>query len=669
MSSVPPITPTQFGVFELDLERGELRRRGVRLAIQVQPLRVLAALLREPGEIISRNALEAVLWGPEPAIDSERALNKAIHKLREVLGDDAEGARFVETVPRRGYRFVAPVGQARAREISEQRECNPTCGELWLRKQPLLRASILPPTGAAIIPYHLALSPDGARLLFLADGSDGMPRLWMRALARAEAVPVRGTERARLPFWSPDGRAFGFFADGKLKSADVDTGDVRSVCDARIGMGGAWSADDVILFAPNVAGPLFRVPAHGGTPVPVTCVDVEQSSQSHYLPVFAEDGRHFLFSITRSGGQDTLQDGLFSGSLDTRDVNCVSGDIRGNVALAGDVLLFVQGTSLLARQLDQQSMQLRGETVVVASDLLESADHSFLLHGFSASHTGLIVFQSSIDFAWQATWVDATGQSAEVLPGRCFRDPAISPDGTRLAFASDEFNNGTQYICVQDLARGVRRRVTDGGAESHPSWSADGERLAYVSRAGSTWNAWEIAADGSTSPQVICESCLFPTWSVHGHLVVMQFHGRPVLAVRGPGEREFRVIGSGAEPQVSPDGIWIAAGQPDGAGIMVRALASDGPVIQISTAGGCQPRWSRDGRQLFFIARDRQLMAVDFCSREAKATAPRSLFRTRIPGQSLVGFQYDVAPDGRFVINNLPATSTPLTLLYANTHA
>src|SRR5882672_9301180 len=161
MSSVPPSTLTRFGVFELDLDRGELRRRGVRLAIQEQPLRVLAALLREPGEIISRNVLEAVLWGPEPAIDSERALNKAIHKLREVLGDDAEGARFVETVPRRGYRFVAPVGQARAGEISEQLECNPTRGELWLRKQPLLRASILPPAGAAIIPYHLALSPVG----------------------------------------------------------------------------------------------------------------------------------------------------------------------------------------------------------------------------------------------------------------------------------------------------------------------------------------------------------------------------------------------------------------------------------------------------------------------------------------------------------------------------
>jgi eukaryotic-like serine/threonine-protein kinase len=264
--------------------------------------------------------------------------------------------------------------------------------------------------------------------------------------------------------------------------------------------------------------------------------------------------------------------------------------------------------------------------------------------------------------------VDATGQSANAIPGRCFRDPAISPDGTRLAFSSDEFNNGTQYICVQDLARGVRRRVTDGGAESHPSWSNDGQRLAYVSTAGGTWNTWEIAADGSTSPQVICESSMFPTWSLHGDLVIMQFHGRPMLAVRGPSEREFRALGAGAEPQVSPDGVWVAAGQPDGAGIMVRTLASDGPVIQISAPGACQARWSRDGRQLFFIARDRQLMAVDFVSREAKASAPRPLFRTRIPGQSFVGFHYDVAPDGRFLINTLPATLSPLTLLYANAH-
>jgi WD40-like Beta Propeller Repeat len=301
---------------------------------------------------------------------------------------------------------------------------------------------------------------------------------------------------------------------------------------------------------------------------------------------------------------DTLRDGLYAGSLDSSAVACVSSEIRGNVAVSGKTLLFARGTVLWCRSFDWQRMQLDGESEVVASDLLEPAEHAFFLRGFAAANQGLIVYPSSADFAWRATWIERSGKEASVMPGGCFRDPAISPDGTRVAFAADEYASGTQFICVHDFGRSVRRRMTDGGFESQPAWSADGKRLAYLSTVGGVWNVWEIQADGSASPRLIGGASGLPTFAADGRLVVNQIHGRPLLATRAAQETEFRVIGPRVEPQVSPDGRWIAAGQLDEASMpssgsnpaRIVRVALDGGLGNASKARLSKPRTRRLGR-------------------------------------------------------------------------
>jgi len=174
----------RFGIFEVDLSRRELRRRGTPIKLQDQPFEVLIALLEQPGAVVTRKQLQARLWRDDTFVDFDRGLNKAINRVREALGDMAATPRFVETVPRRGYRFIASIEVSATTSASH-----------------VIRSSILPPSGAAFFAPHFALSPDGARLAFVASDSTGKKSLWVRDLSAADAQPMRDTEDARLPFW------------------------------------------------------------------------------------------------------------------------------------------------------------------------------------------------------------------------------------------------------------------------------------------------------------------------------------------------------------------------------------------------------------------------------------------------------------------------------------
>jgi Tol biopolymer transport system component len=533
----------------------------------------------------------------------------------------------------------------------------------------VVRSSLLPPPNSSFVPYNFAVSPDGIRLAFVTVGPDGKNTLWVRALSAPGGQQITGAEGAEFPFWSPDSHRIGFFADGKLKTVDFAGSAVEILSQAPYGHGGTWNSDGTIVFAPSVSGPLYRISATGGVPAPVTRLPAQGSRQGHRWPTFLPDGKHFFYFVDWSSAADTQGDGIYLGSLDSADSKRISAEPRGNVAFASENVLYVRDRSLLAQRFDLARLETTGPAVPIVAQELDK-DTAFLQSGFSVSENGVLVFQSAADAPSRLAWFDSDGKELGQFSEAGYKDPAISPDGRFLAVSSDDERNGKRFIRIHDLARGISTRLTEGGNDEFPTWSRDGRRITYLAGAtsGTTILMNEIPADGSGPPQVLLKGAMMiPNgWSADGHLVFMDLGSGPgPLAVYSATSREpksFAAVG-GAEAQFSPDGKWIAyQGIPGG--VFVQPFPGPGGRIQISSNGGAQPRWSHDGKRIFYMQADKKLMETTFDPQKGSAGAPRVLFQTRIVASNYVLFQYDVAPDGRFLINSFPSrSSSALTLV------
>jgi len=529
----------------------------------------------------------------------------------------------------------------------------------------LVRSSLLPPPNASFLPYNFALSPDSTRLAFVAVGADGKDTLWVRALYASIAQQLNGTDGASFPFWSPDSRHIGFFAEGKLKTTDITGARVEILCEAPMGRGGTWNSDGTIVFAPFIAGPLDRVSALGGSATPVSRIPRPGSGQAHRWPSFLPDGRHFLYFIDWSAPADGRGNGIYVGSLDSPDAKLVSSELVGNVLFASGTLLYVRDRTLMAQPFDLDRLETTGPPVSIAEQELQK-DTGFSQSGFSVSENGVLVFQSAGDAPSRMVWFDSSGKELGRLSDAGYKDPRLSIDGRFLAVASDDEHNGKYFIRVSDLGRGISARVSEAVIDETPIWSHDGKWITYVSSTGNSFTMYETAADGSGQPRVLIKggAMMIPNdWSPDGHLLFMDFaKGHPHVDVYSAIDRRVTEFAEGAEAQFSPDGKWIA--YTASRGVLVEPFARPGGRIQISSGPGAQPRWSRDGRQIFYISPDRKLVAVSFDPQKGSVGVPRVLFQTRIVAPNFATFQYDVAPDGRFLINSFPSgTSSPVTLI------
>jgi eukaryotic-like serine/threonine-protein kinase len=535
-----------------------------------------------------------------------------------------------------------------------------------------VRSSLLPPPNLSFVPYNFAVSPDGVRLAFVAVGPDGTSNLWVRALSAQGGQQLAGGEGASFPFWSPDSHRIGFFANGELKIADFARGAVQVLCQVPLGLGGTWNSEGTIVFASNLSS-LYRIAATGGVPEAVTKPPGQGSGQGYRWPAFLPDGKHFFYFVDWSSPADRQRDGIYLGRLDSGEAKLFSAKLRGNVALASGNVLYVRDRSLLAQPFDLARLETTGPAVPIVEQELDK-DAAFLRSGFSASENGMLVFQSAADTPSRMVWFDASGKELGQLSEAGYRDPNISPDGRFLAVSSDDERNGKHFIRIHDLQRGISTRLTEGGTDEFPTWSRDGRRITYLTGAasGNTISMNEIPADGSGPPQILLKGVMMiPNgWSADGRLVFMDFSNGPThlaaYSATHPQPQGLTATAS-AEAHVSPDGMWFAyqgIGGRFGGDIFVQPFPGPGGRIQISSAGGAQPRWSRDGRRIFYIQADKKLMEASFDPQKGSAGTPRVLFQTRIVGSNFVLFQYDVAPDGRFLINSLPSSSSaPLTLL------
>ena len=496
------------------------------------------------------------------------------------------------------------------------------------------------------------LSPDGTMLAFTATKSDGTTAIWVRPMNSLEAQPLRGSENAVFPFWSPDSRSLGFFADGKLKTIDLNGSSPQIIADAPFGRGGAWGPDGVILFSPATLNPLLRVYANGGPAVEATKIDPSQHT-SHRWPFFLPDGKHFLYLAINHTPSKWSNDMLYYASLDGKENRPLFHSLS-NAIYADGLLLFGRNDQLMAQPFDPSNGKLSGEAVTLAKGVLNDLTTWHL--DASAFSGKLLVLGSGGAANWQLLWVDRDSKQittiAENLPN--LQRSMLSPQGDRIAL---EIDDGQSDIWVLDLARGVRTRLTFGPISNEsPAWSPDGKWIAYVSDSGGHAVLARKPADGSGP-----EEQLYP----EDQLVFIgqwTHDGKYLIYARGPigaqdlwalpleGERKpWKLVPHGTNGEVSPDGRWLSyvSSESGASEAYVSAFRGQGK-WQVSTHGGVWAVWSRDGKQLYYM--DPRLNLYTVPVTEAGGALQFGTPQVIISNWSTPQFFFDVSPDGKKIL-------------------
>jgi eukaryotic-like serine/threonine-protein kinase len=504
----------------------------------------------------------------------------------------------------------------------------------------------------------MALSPDGRRLAFAA-GLDGKNELWVRDFDSLAARPLPGTEGAAGPFWSPNSRSLGFFTATKLKRIDIAGGPALTLCDVASSLGGSWSRNDVIVFA-TVGRGMFRISAAGGAATALT--DVMPGLP--FAPWFLPDGRHFLYSISLEVPE---KNGIYVGDIDPK-VDSKSPQrvlpVASNAVYASlGYLLFASDRTLMAQPFDEAKFQTTGEAMPIAQHVTSLFG---LLNLFSVSQNGVLAYISgAVGGKLQLTWVDRSGKVAgKVGPPGVYDNFRLAPDEKRIAFDRTDPQSGNNDVWVMDLIRGTTSRLTfDLAADNLPIWSPDGLRILYPNRRSGAFDLYVKSAAGTGQEEVLVKLGT-PTgwgtnWSRDGHFILYEIPGANTgedlwVAPQFGDRKPFPYLQTQfneSHGSFSPDGRWVAyvsdeSGRNE---IYVQAFPLSGAKFQISTGGGTEPTWRKDGTELFYVAADRNLMTVPIkLAATLEAGAPKSLFPITLTEDQ---HSFAVANDGqRFLI-------------------
>jgi eukaryotic-like serine/threonine-protein kinase len=547
--------------------------------------------------------------------------------------------------------------------------------------QPAMRLHILTPATPA--PFQFALSPDGRHLVFVAT-SDGRRRLWLRHLDRTEAQPLAGTDEAQYPFWSADSRSVAFFTSNKLSRIDVAGGTPQALASAPGGRGGTWNAEGTIVFAQGLSFSLFKVDASGGEVSDATKLEAGQSG--HRYPQFLPDGRQFLFYV--AGTVETS--GIYLGSLSGEPPKRLTGADAAGAYLTPDSVIFVRQQALVVQRLDLSRRELTGEPTVLAQGVGTEAGS---LGGFSVSSNGLVAYRAGGDQRSQLVWRDRAGQRLGAAAEADANNPLymeLSPNGARIAVQRIVDNNTD--IWLVDVARGGSSRFTSNAAnEQLPTWSPDGTRIVFSSNRTRGPHLYIKSATGAGGEETLLDTPLPKQpqdWTRDGRFLLYYeigpATGRDLWALDMTGnERTPKLVANSMfeerAGQFSPDGHWIAyeTNESGRFEVVVQSFPQPRGRWPVSTNGGTQPRWSADGREIYFMALDETLMAASIVSRQGRSDAtdvtlevgkPTALFPLHMATGGIathVRAQYDVSSDGRFLVNEPveESTTVPITLI------
>ncbi len=502
----------------------------------------------------------------------------------------------------------------------------------FIRRAPAPRRTVrfeIPmPEGIATIDAP-RISPDGRYMAFNATDSSGKTRIWVRALNALAAHPLDGTDGTTRPFWSPDSRFLGFVAEGKLKKIEVTGGPAQKICDAPTGSDGTWSPEGVILYDGTATDPILRVSAAGGTPVVAVKPDPARKEAMVAWPEFLPDGRHFLYMAT---GQKPEDNEYRIGSLDSSETKALApAQTLVSYAPPG-YLLFVRDRTLVAQPFDAKALKTRGEPVPLAERVGTDAVG---LARFSVSRDGTLVYRTG-ESGNRMVWVDRSGREVEAVgdPGD-YHNPAFSPGGDRLAFDLADPRSGRFDIWVRDLKRGVNSRFTFGTGDSFcPLWSPDGRSIVFAR----DQDLFEKAADGQGEEKLLLKSDAqkIPCdWTRDGRTIVFMSlakeTGWDICALPLSGDRKpipfLKTQFAEVLPVLSPDGRFLAyqSNESGRAEVYVQNFPGPGGKWQISTAGGSEPHWRADGKELYYRAPDQKVIR----SRSGRSAALRPVSRSR----------------------------------------
>jgi eukaryotic-like serine/threonine-protein kinase len=731
----PSLTGFRFGVFEVDLRAGEIRKNGLKIKLQEQPFQVLTFLLQNSPNLVAREDLRKRLWDEDTFVEFDHGLSNAIGRIREALGDSADNARFIETLPKRGYRFIVPVEEIAASQVSpapvngargngahsedrppeadhmqanggrakagapsrrfwpwiaiEETLCG--TGEVGAdhvrknRPRPLQLALVgflaiaaivlligflrpstrpptqaitrfvvaLPPTDQIIDDVAVALSPDASHLVYVASNG-GVGQLYLRSINRFEATPIRGTEGAYNPFFSPDGQSVGFAAKGELKKVSLSGGAPLTLCSASQLRGATWAPDGTIIFAPSTGSGLYRVSASGGTPMPLTVPDRKKGDVSHRWPEILPEGKALLFTIW-AGAERRV--GLLSLKTGEQRV-LVEGGTFPQYVPPGYIVYGREG-GLQAVPFDSKRLAVTGSPVSVLEDVDMNPVNGTV--SLSASADGSLAYVPGVSGPGKRTllWVDRKGVSQTIsVPSRVFKNVQLSPDGKRLAVGIIDTNPG---LWIYELARGTLTRLTTSVLNPYAIWTPDGKRVTFRSAISNPFNlAWmPINGIGVEERLTTGEGLPIPSsWSPDGQVLAYSEQGPTtgwdIWLLKLEGDRKPRPFLQTASNEggaaFSPDGRWLAY-QSDESGrdeIYVGSFPEAGRKWQISTEGGTEPLWGKNGRELFYRNGDKMMAAAVETKPMFAAGKPKLLFKGDYAGGPFSFWpNYGVSPDSQ----------------------
>ena len=518
-----------------------------------------------------------------------------------------------------------------------------------------VQLTIGPPYNSASWPR---ISPDG-RLIVFGTLVDGRSVFWMRPLDATQGRPLANASALETPFWSPDSRQLAFFADGKLKTIDMETGRIEVLVEMTQARGGAWNRDGILLVATGTG--LDRIGADGGHRQHLTTLDTAREEFQHGWPEYLPDGRHFLYLIR---SRSEAQSGVYLGSLDDATRKRIMPAYSRVAYAPSGHLLFVRRGTLMAQSFDSRSGELVGEPAALAGPVKY---HAASDAAFDVSENGVLLYRSTEGLpSSRLVLLDRHGRQLQTLTGDgFFREPRFAPDSNRVAVELAEQETPNADIWVFDIERRSAARMTrDLAPDIHPLWSPDGRRIVFSSKRSSSFDVYEKSVDRQEEERLLYGSPqdkIVEDWSRDGRMLAITLLRIGLstydLVTRTATQiRPMTTSANTTQAQFSPDATQIAytdddSGRPE---VYVEPLPATGARWRVSQDSGAEPHWRADGRELIYVSADGWVMSV--ASRPGtswRPAVPRRLFRVKIP-DLFGGSDITITPDAsRFVVNSL----------------